>query len=68
MIYCKEHPTSGTTIKQKGPHIGVYCTHCNKWLKWIKLKDIAICATPIQYVENDTSTLTAEDIENELPW
>lgn len=20
--------------RQKGPHIGIYCTRCNKWLQW----------------------------------
>lgn len=26
---------TGYTTKQKGPHIGAYCSRCNAWLKWL---------------------------------
>lgn len=27
-------------MKKKGNHIGLYCSECLKWLKWIPKKDV----------------------------
>lgn len=41
-MYCAECeccPLCGETetyTKQKGPHIGLYCKGCNRWIKWIQ--------------------------------
>lgn len=31
---------SDIEIKQKGPHKGIYCTKCGKWLRWCNNTDI----------------------------
>lgn len=33
---CKNCGGKSFYTKAKGPHMGVYCSNCNKWLKWIK--------------------------------
>lgn len=33
---CKKCGSKDFYTKAKGPHIGVYCSHCNAWLKWMK--------------------------------
>ena len=33
---CKCCGSKNFYTKAKGPHMGVYCCHCNKWLKWLK--------------------------------
>lgn len=33
---CKNCGSTDFYTKAKGPHMGVYCCHCNKWLKWLK--------------------------------
>ena len=52
--------------KEKGPHIGVYCSKCGRWKKWISKKDLKV-----NYIEKDpeyeswlkmvTELLEAED-------
>ena len=77
MIYCKLHPDAGTLIRLKGPHIGVYCKQCGKWLKWIAIKEVDECVNPTLDAEldiNDTFTTTlAEHAElseddDDVPW
>lgn len=81
MIYCKLHPDAGTLIRLKGPHIGVYCKQCGKWLKWIAIKEVDECVNPTLDAELDiddtpadtfTTTLTerselSED-DDDVPW
>ena len=33
---CKKCGSTDFYTKAKGPHMGVYCCHCNAWLKWLK--------------------------------
>lgn len=81
MIYCKLHPDAGTLIRLKGPHIGVYCKQCGKWLKWITIDEVDECVDPTLDVELDvkltqldmyTTTLAehselSED-DDDVPW
>lgn len=64
MICCKEHPDAGTIIKLKGPHIGVYCKQCGRWLRWITIDDVDKCVKPeLDESINSTST-SVEHCEN----
>ena len=33
---CKKCGSKDFYTKPKGPHMGVYCSHCGTWLKWLK--------------------------------
>lgn len=70
MICCKLHPDAGTIIRLVGPHIGVYCKQCNKWLKWINIKEIDDCFNPTldiePNVENTSSHIACANKETKL--
>lgn len=62
-----------------GPHIGIYCAKCGKWLKWVKQKEVDKNhqITMEEYMasldnKNNNSELSDEEITeayfNELPW
>ena len=78
MIYCKLHHNAGTRIRLKGPHIGVYCKQCDKWLKWITIDEVDKCIKPeldeiidIQHTQpNTTLAEHSEPSENDddVPW
>jgi uncharacterized Zn finger protein len=36
MIECKTHGEVPPIVKEKGPHLGLYCPECGKWIKWAK--------------------------------
>lgn len=80
MVRCKLHPDAGVLIRLKGPHIGVYCKQCGKWLKWIAIDDIDKCIKPELDVEfdsttaqSDTPSTSVEQLEpsednDDVPW
>ena len=39
MNKCK-HDKSYYLYQKDNCHIGLYCSECDKWLKWIKKKDV----------------------------
>lgn len=54
---CKHCGSKDTYTKEKGPHLGLYCSKCKKWIKWLsKTNDIPII--------NDNDY----DFNDELPW
>lgn len=58
------------TIKDKGPHVGVYCSFCGKWIKWLdkkeKVKYTHLDGTP--YATLAGKTTTDNDDDGEVPW
>lgn len=80
MICCKSHPDVGTLIRLKGPHIGVYCKQCGKWLKWISINDVDECVKPeldemidVKFTPPNTLTTLAEhavpsEDDDDVPW
>ncbi len=73
MICCKLHPDAGTIIQVKGPHIGVYCKQCGKWLKWITINEVDECVKPELKVTS-AQTIKTKDIvldnsnDDDVPW
>nr|DAH95373.1 MAG TPA: cysteine-rich protein [Caudoviricetes sp.] len=62
-----------------GPHMGIYCAKCSKWLKWVKRKEVDKNhqITMEEYMasldnKNNNSELSDEEITEayfgELPW
>lgn len=64
MLIC---PKCGTTIntalqKRVGPHLGLYCPICGRWLKWQKQHKSSFSQLPDDIVNN-----LPDDIVNNLP-
>lgn len=62
-----------------GPHMGIYCAKCGKWLKWVKQKEVDKNhqITMEEYMasldnKNNNSELSDEETTKayfgELPW
>lgn len=63
----------------RGPHMGIYCAKCGKWLKWVKQKEVDKNhqITMEEYMasldnKNNNSELSDEETTKayfgELPW
>ena len=63
----------------RGPHMGIYCAKCSKWLKWVKQKEVDKNhqITMEEYMasldnKNNNSELSDEETTKayfgELPW
>jgi len=35
MPYCPDHMHAGTYRKKSGPHLGEYCSECNRCIQWV---------------------------------
>lgn len=60
--YCGN--TTNFVLKQNGPHVGLYCGVCGKWLKWIKQSKTAN-NEPVQL---DMFDEIDKQLNNDLPW
>lgn len=36
---CKECNWNKFVFKQRGVHVGLYCAHCGKWIKWVSKQE-----------------------------
>lgn len=68
-------------ISRKGPHIGLYCKKCGKWIKWIKKSEGKVYQMTIDDIvkgeentEPDRESIALSDEEREdayfeeCPW
>ena len=39
IVQCKHCGNTSFTVKEKGPHIGLYCAGCKRWIKWVPQKE-----------------------------
>lgn len=61
---CKWCGSTEFYTKKNGPHIGLYCKSCNKWIKWIPKKYEG------NFVEDKIKEAKVDDIDmfDDLPW
>ena len=65
-------------ISRKGPHLGLYCKKCGKWIKWIKKNEGKVYQMTIDDIvkgeentQSDTEGITLSDEDanfGECPW
>lgn len=65
-------------VREKGPHIGLYCKCCGKYIKWLSKKEkeqYGIIAIETKKSSNDVDVEKNEHrkdyektLEDELPW
>ena len=61
------------TLKNKGPHIGAYCSFCGKWIKWLdkeeKLKYVSSNGESYSTLTGKAPEVITEDNDDgEVPW
>lgn len=44
---CLDHPTAQTYQKPQGPHMGLYCMECDRWLRWVPKENLEDFVWPI---------------------
>ena len=58
--YCKKCGSRKMYLKEKDPHIGLYCTECNKWLAWVNERDLEF------YLDNkDVEVMLSSELINQ---
>ena len=74
MTCCNKHPErTEFNYRQVGPHIGVYCVVCNKWLKWLNKSERTSHISQHADVKTRTPRTKTIDVvidndDDDLPW
>lgn len=58
---CKHCESSDLFMRKNGPHVGLYCNECKKWIRWMKKKDIE------SFMNSTGQVYTHAPIENVAP-
>lgn len=73
---CKKCCSDKYILKEKGPHLGLYCKNCGHWVQWIKKPKDFIShniALTIKSNDNNENVTSNDDDKNvisndDFPW
>ena len=70
---CKYCNWESATYKTKGPHIGEWCSFCNRWIRWVPKSEMnehncIKTETENKFITNTLSINTDDTFDEEVPW